>query len=431
MMPEYGMGFWQCKLRYWCQEQILEVAREYKRRNIPVNVIVCDFFHWPHLGDYRFDPDFFPDPKGMVEELKSMGMELMVSIWPQIGHDSENYVEMKDHGYLIRTEGGLDVTMQVGGDSTYYDATNPGARRYVWEKCRKNYYDNGIRIFWLDEAEPELTGYDFEHFRYHLGSNLQIGNIYPQMYARGFYEGMAEEGQENILNLVRCAWAGSQRYGALVWSGDVSSTWEAFRKQVCAGLQMGICGIPWWTTDIGGFFGGDPDDPDFRELLVRWFQWGTYCPVMRLHGDRLPETPVYHPKDGRKMFRSGGNNEIWSYGEAVTPILEKYIRLREEMRPYIRELMRQAHETGAPVIRTMFYEFPQDSACWECKDQYMFGPDLLVAPVLQKGARSREVYLPEGAQWVSQSTGKRYAGGQTITEDAPLEVIPVFLRNPG
>ncbi len=190
MMPEYVLGFWQCKLRYQTQEELLEVARE-----------------------------------------------------------------------------------------------------YVWGKAKKNYYDKGIRVFWLDEAEPEYSVYDFDIYRYYRGTNLQVGNLYPVEYARAFYEGMEQEGQGQIVNLLRCAWAGSQKYGALVWSGDIASSFESMRNQLAAGLNMGLAGIPWWTTDIGGFHGGNPEDPAFRELFACWFAWGAFCPVMRLHGDREPRQP--------------------------------------------------------------------------------------------------------------------------------------------
>ena len=342
MMPEYGLGFWQCKLRYWNQEQLLSVAREYHRRQIPVDVMVCDFFHWPKMGDFRFEEEFFPDPKAMVEELKSYGMELMVSVWPQVALDSENYEEMKEKGLLVKTDRGVPIAMRFGGESTFFDATNPEARDYVWEKCRQNYYEHGIRLFWLDEAEPEYTVYDFDNYRYHMGPNVRIGNIYPQMFSRTFWEGQRAEGQEKTVNLVRCAWAGSQRYGALVWSGDIHSDWETLRRQVCAGLNMGIAGISWWTTDIGGFSGGRPEDPAFRQLLIRWFEWGTFCPVMRLHGDReCEDRHVYH-KDGTEALFTGGDNEIWSFGEENTPIFEHYIKLRESLRSYTRNLMEEA-----------------------------------------------------------------------------------------
>ncbi|MBE5786038.1 MAG: glycoside hydrolase family 31 protein [Clostridiales bacterium] len=428
MMPEYGLGFWQCKLRYWNQEQLLEVAREYHRRNIPVSVIVCDFFHWPKMGDYRFEEEFFPDPKAMVDELKQMGMELMVSVWPQVDLLSENYGYMRQQNMLVRAEMGEQIGMRFGGDNMFYDATNPRARQFVWEKCKQNYADYGVKLFWLDEAEPEYSEYDFANFRYHAGPNLQVGNVYPQCYSRGFYDGQKQMGQDDIVNLVRCAWAGSQRYGALVWSGDIHSDWQSFRKQLCAGLNMGMAGIPWWTTDIGGFYGGNPDDPAFRELLARWFAWAVFCPVMRLHGDRSPGQMIYR-KDGSANMHTGSFNEVWCFGEELTPVLTDFIKMRERMRPYVRRLMEEAHEKGTPVMRPMFYEFPDDPACYAIQDQYMFGPDALVAPVMEPGVSTRKVYLPKGAKWTEQHTGKVFDGGYTVEAQAPIHVIPVFLKN--
>lgn len=426
MMPEYGLGFWQCKLRYWNQEQLLNVAREYKRRGLKIDVIVCDFFHWPRMGDYRFDPEFFPDPEAMVRELQSMGIELMVSVWPQVALTSENYEEMKQQGLLVRAEYGEQIGMRFVEDSMFFDATNPRAQKYVWKKIKQNYYDKGIRVFWLDEAEPEYGTYEFRNYRYHLGSNQQIGNIYPQQYARLFFEGMQSEGQRDPVNLIRCAWAGSQRYGALVWSGDIMSRWEDFRRQICAGLSMGIAGIPWWTTDIGGFHAGNPKDEAFRELFIRWFQWATFCPVMRLHGDRQPSEPVFRA-DGTRVLNSGADNEVWSYGDEAYPILVKYMQLRESMRPYVRRLMNEAHTDGLPLMRAMFYEFPEDPECTVIRDQYMFGDTYLVAPVLEAGARSRKVYLPAGV-WKNTDTGEMISGPVTVDAAAPLETMPVFMK---
>ena len=427
MMPEYGLGFWQCKLRYQTQEELLEVAREYKRRNLPIDVIVVDYFHWPKQGEWKFDPVYWPDPEAMIRELKEMGIELMVSIWPTVDRDSENYEEMLEKGYLIRTERGFRTGLDFMGATIHYDATNPEARKYLWNKAKKNYYDKGIKVFWLDEAEPEYTAYDFDNYRYYRGTDLEIGNIYPVEYAKTFYEGMEEEGQENIVNLLRCAWAGSQKYGALVWSGDIASSFSSMRNQLAAGLNMGMAGIPWWTTDIGGFHGGDPDDPAFRELFVRWFQWGTFCPVMRLHGDREPRQPQFGPTGGAACC-SGAANEVWSYGEEVYKICVKYMRMREEMREYTRELMRETHETGAPVMRTLFYEFPEDKTCWEVEDEYMYGGRYLVAPVLEAGVKSRRVYLPAGCSWQLQETGEVYAGGKWADIPVTLETMPVFIR---
>jgi alpha-D-xyloside xylohydrolase len=380
------------------------------------------------MGDFRFEEEFFPDPKTMVDELEKLNIKLMVSIWPQIDLKSENYAEMSERGLLVHTERGVNIQMCFGGESVFFDATNPEARDYVWQKCKKNYYDHGIRIFWLDEAEPEYGEYDFGNYRYFMGTALQVSNIYPKMYSRCFYEGMNSENQKNIINLVRCAWAGSQRYGSLVWSGDVHCDFSTFRRQLCAGLNMGIAGIPWWTTDIGGFHGGDPEDPGFRELLIRWFQWGCFCPVMRLHGDRKPSNPIYR-KDGSISLFTGSDNEVWSYGAEVYDILVKYINLRELLRPYTRSLMRDAHENGAPVMRPLFFEFPEDPESWLLKDQYMFGPDILVAPVMEAQAVSRQVYLPPGNEWTDLHSGKKHSGGTFITAEAPIDIIPVFLKN--
>ncbi len=428
MMPEYAMGFWQCKLRYQAQEELLNIAREYKKREIPISVIVVDFFHWPKQGEWKFDLDYWPDPEGMIKELNDMGIELMVSIWPTVDKTSENYNKMFERGYLVRVDRGIRTTMDFLGNTVFYDPTNPEARDFVWKTAKKNYYDKGIKIFWLDEAEPEYSVYDFDNYRYYLGPNEQIGNVYPVMYARTFFDGMKKEGQENVINLLRCAWAGSQRYGALVWSGDIDSSFEALRNQFAAGLNMGIAGIPWWTTDIGGFHGGNPDDPDFRECIIRWFEYGTFCPVFRLHGDREPHFKPLGTSGGG-LCASGAANEVWSYGDEAYEIFKKYILLRERMKPYITEIMKKAHEKGTPVIRPLFYDFPQDKLCFDITDQYMFGPDILVVPILYKGQREKKVYLPEGAKWKEVSSEKIFNGGQWIDCDAPLERIPLFLRD--
>ncbi|MFR5277489.1 MAG: TIM-barrel domain-containing protein [Blautia sp.] len=424
MMPDYGTGFWQCKLRYMTQDEILEVAREYKRRKLPISVIVVDYFHWPNQGDWKFDTDFWPDPKAMVEELKEMGIELMVSIWPTVEETSENYKEMEELGYLTRSEHGKRLgQLNV---ASVIDVTNPDARKYVWEKIKKNYYDLGIKIFWLDEAEPELTGYEFSHYRYFRGADMEVGNMYPKEYARMAYEGMEEEGQENIVNLLRCAWAGSQKYGTLVWSGDIDSSFRSLRSQLAAGLNMGISGLPWWTTDIGGFHGGNINDEKFKEVLVRWFEFGAFCPVMRLHGFREPFIPGLSESGGGK-HRSGSPNEVWTYGDEVLRICTKYLELRETIRPYVTELMKEAHEKGTPVMRPLFYDYPEDTKVWEIEDEYMFGPDMLVAPILYEDMRERTLYLPEG-DWVDINSKTEYKGGDFVTVAAPLDTLPVFVK---
>ncbi len=428
MMPEYGMGYWQCKLRYRNQEEVLKVAREHKGRGLPMDVIVVDFFHWTMQGEFKFEPRDWPDPEGMVRELKEMGIETVVSVWPTIDERSENYGEMADRGFLVTTDRGKD-TMTWMGATVYFDATNPGAQKFVWEKCRDHYYKKGIRCFWLDEAEPEYDRYEFDNYRYWAGPALQCSNTYPVGYAKGFYEGLKAEGEGDVMSLVRCAWAGSQKYGVLTWSGDVHSSFRSMREQLQAGLNMCVAGIPWWTSDIGGFLGGNIRDEGFRELLVRWFAWGAFCPVFRMHGER---SPWYEREEefinNVRQLTSGQDNEVWSFGEENYEILTRFLFIRERLRPYIRECMKNASQTGAPVMRPLFFDFCGDSEAWKIEDAYMFGPDLLVAPVMEAGVTERRVYLPAGCKWTESATGKEYDGGQYVVAAAPRDVIPVFFR---
>ena len=429
MMPEYGLGYWQCKLRYRNQEEILAVAREHKRRGLPMDAIVIDFFHWTMQGDFKFEPRDWPDPEAMVRELKELGIETVVSVWPTIDERSENFGEMADKGYLVSPDRGNGIHMTWMGNTIFYDATNPGAQKFVWDRCKENYYTKGIRCFWLDEAEPEYGPYDFDNYRYYAGPALQCTNTYPVGYAKGFYDGLKEAGETDIMSLVRCAWAGSQKYAVLTWSGDVYSSFRSMREQLQAGLSMGMAGIPWWTSDIGGFLGGDIKDEAFRELLVRWFEWGAFCPVFRMHGER---SPWYEREEefinNVRQLTSGQDNEVWSFGEDNYNILSKYLFVRERLRPYIRECMQAAHKSGAPVMRPLFYDFPDDANAWDIEDAYMFGPDILVAPVMEAGATEREVYLPAGTSWVDANTKKVYNGGQTVRVPAPIDIIPIMVR---
>lgn len=424
--PDNALGLWQCKLRYRTQDEVLEVASEYKRRGIPLDVIVIDFFHWIRQGDWSFDPEYWPDPQKMMDELKEMGVRCMVSIWPTVDRKSVNFGEMFDKGLFVRTERGSIQCFDFQGDTVIYDALNPEAREFIWDKAKENYYKYGIDMFWLDEAEPEYSAYDYEHYRHYTGSALKVGNSYPKAHAKAFYDGMKAQGQTDIVNLLRCAWVGSQKYATLVWSGDIKSTFTALRDQLSAGLNIGIAGIPWWVSDTGGFF-GDVRDEHFNELLIRWFQFSTFCPVLRMHGDRGPhDIPNLSDLDyGGGFSETGRPNELWSYGEDVYEILKKYLDIRLSMKDYIKSVMNEASRNGSPVIRTMFYEFPNDEICWSIDDQYMFGEKYLVAPVLYQGITEREVYLPQGS-FRNIHSGKIYKGARKIIAEAPIEVIPVF-----
>ena len=427
-LPAWASGFWQSKLRYLDQEELLGVAREHRRRGLPLSVIVVDYFHWPAMGDFTFDRTEWPDPRAMVDELADLGVELMVSIWPTISPLSEHFAEYRDRGLLVGADQGVEFqqTIQDKGMTTpmpvaFYDPTNPETRAFVWDLVRRSYAELGVRTFWLDASEPELNPAHPGNLSLYAGPGAEVANIYPRDNARLFAEGMAADGRNESVLLCRSAWAGSQKYGAAVWSGDIPATWESLTQQIRAGLSIAISGIPWWTTDIGGFHGGDASDPAYQELMIRWFQFGVFCPLFRLHGDREPRTPTSYAQ-------TGGPNEVWSFGEQAYGIISELLRLRERLRPYIHVQMRAASTAGIPPMRPLFVDFPDDENAWQVDDEFLFGPDILVAPISRPGQTSRQVYLPAGTDWVDAWTGERHEGAIRVDCDAPLERIPVFTR---
>lgn len=427
--PEDLTGLWQCKLRYRTQQEVLETAHACKEHNVPIDVIVIDFFHWPYQGDWRFDETYWPDPKAMVDELHEMGIKVCVSVWPSVDKKSENFAEMYERGLLIRTERGGAQTYDYQGDCVEIDCTNPEAREYLYEKVKKNYLDLGIDMVWLDNAEPDFVKYDFDHYRYFIGPALSCSAIYPQYYSRAIYDGQIKDERKNPVNLLRSCWAGSQKYGNVVWSGDVPSTFESLRDQLQCGINMGLAGIPWWTTDIGGFMTDDSNDPKFHQLLLRWFEFAVFTAVLRLHGERGPIDiePLDHRDYGGGYLHTGHANELWSYGEENFRIMKKHLDLRLSLKDYISSLYKEASDNGSPLLRAMFYEFPEDEKCWDLYDQYMFGSEYLVAPVLYEDTFERDVYLPEG-KWEDIRDNKIYEGGQTIHAQAPLDSIPVYRK---
>lgn len=402
--PGWAAGFWQCKLRYESQEDLLETAREYRRRGIPIDVIVIDFFHWTQQGEWKFDPKYWPDPGAMCRELEEMGIRLVVSVWPTINPASENYQTMSEANMLVRTENGQYGTFDFYGQQTFVDVMNPETRKFVWNKIKENYCQYGIKSFWLDEAEPEVHPQQPAHLKYYLGNGAQVAQLYPFYYAQMFYDGLRREGETEVISLTRAAYPGSQRMGALVWNGDIMSRFENLKMSIKSGLSMGMCGIPWWNSDIGGFINGDIESGYFRELIVRWFQFGVFCPVMRLHGARL--CPSGHKMRHPGIIEpSGGDNEIWCFGERNYPILKGLIELRERLKDYTCQYMDIASTTGAPVMRPMFWDYYQDETCYTLEDQYMYGADILVAPIYEEGCTQRRVYLPEG-RWIPVKGGQ-------------------------
>jgi alpha-D-xyloside xylohydrolase len=430
LLPEWASGFWQSKLRYRTQDELLAVARQYKERGLPLSVIVCDFFHWPAMGDWRFEASEWPDPAAMVAELSDLGVKLAVSVWPTVEPGSDTFDELRSAGCLVRDGDGGLLTCHWPSRSAeepmrrmaYYDATDSQARAALWRRLSDNYLSAGVACFWLDACEPDLPRDLADRAVYAAGPAAEAANLYPLLHTRTVADGLRAAGEDRPLSLVRSAWAGSQKYGAALWSGDIPTTFDSLARQIRAGLNVAMSGVPWWNTDIGGFFGGDPDDPAYRELLIRWFQYGTFSPVMRLHGDRVP----HHPTFSTDM--TGGPNEVWSYGEQAYGILRDHLLLRERLRPYLDLLSQDAHRTGAPPMRPLFFDFPEDERAWDVDDQFLLGPDVLVAPVYEPGARTRRVYLPSGARWYDPATGHVLEGGTAHDADAPLERIPVLVR---
>ena len=422
VMPHWATGFWQSRLRYETQEDLLEVARRYKAEGIPLSAIICDYFHWSEQGDYKFDSEYFPDVKAMTDELHKMGVRLVVSMWPTINGGSENYNYMRDNNMLIRTVRGLDRVFSFYGPQAEIDVTNPAARKFVFSKLRENYLDNGVDALWFDEAEPEVHPEQFDNLIFSIGRGDEVALIYPYYYAQMAYDGFKQLSADEPVTLIRCAYLGSQKFGALVWSGDIPSSFESLSQQVKAGLNMSLCGIPWWNTDIGGFYGGDTQSSEFRELILRWFQYGVFSPVMRLHGNRNR-----HGEKKRDVKEpSGDPNELWSFGEDNYKVLKGLVMLRERLRPYIEKHMEIASETGAPVMRPMFFDFPEDEKCYTLGEQYMFGDDILFAPIVNMGQTVKSVYLPKG-EWVLTKTGETFTQGSYEISAKPDEFI-AFVR---
>lgn len=442
-IPPWALGFWQCKLRYRTQAELLTVAREHLARGLPLSCVVIDFFHWTRQGEWRFDPEEWPDPAGLVAELRAMGVEVMVSIWPTVSASSEHYRRMVDEGLILTTERGVPVVIPFPdkdplgpGFFTYYDAFNPAARDLHWEIVRRNYVALGFDHFWLDACEPEMRPNHPEHVRTALGNGAEMICAYPLLHARRYREGLAEAGKEGVL-LARSAWAGSQAEGVILWSGDVWSDWDWFRAQVPAALHAGMSGMGWWTSDIGGFYDGHGADPAFRELLVRWFEFGVLSPICRLHGFRVPEgVPLPAPGEpvtyGQETFRiftdTGGPNEVWSYGAEVEAALARLLRLRERLRPYLEAAFAHHARTGDPVVAPLLLHFPGDPSLHDEGRAYMLGPDLLVAPVLAPGLSEMDVRLPGDEPWVHVWTGATHGGGATARVPCPWGEPPVFAR---
>jgi alpha-D-xyloside xylohydrolase len=362
------------------------------------------------MGEPVFNKNY-PDPKGMVEDLHENHFHVMFSFWPYFRPGSPVYDDMDRRGYFI------DRTKVSGfhpAGQALYDAFNPAARKYYWQLINKGLFQIGADTWWLDTDEPETEGRETNilvNNKVAIGSGARYANLYPLMTTAAVYEGQREASdQKRVFILSRSAFAGAQRNAVTAWSGDVESNWLSFARQIPAGLNFELSGIPYWTTDIGGFIIDNPDDPSYRELFVRWFEYGTFCLIFRLHGTRTTNT-----------------NELWSYGTEAQAILTSYDRLRYRLLPYIYSMAWKTTNEGYTPMRALAMDFRTDTRALNVGDEFMFGPAILVSPVTEPGASSRRVYLPK-AKWYDFWTGRKIEGGRTIDAAAPLDRMPLYVR---
>lgn len=431
LLPRWAYGYIQSKERYMDQDELIAVVREYRARDLPLDAIVQDWQSWPGdwWGQKTLDPDRFPDPAGLVEKLHALNARLMISVWPRFQNDGPNQIEMRERGFLL-------------GDGMTYNAFDPAARALYWQQAYDGLFKYGIDAWWCDASEPfepdwhgtvkpepwQRAVVNAEHAKAYLDPTCI--NAYSLLHSQGMYEGQRSVCEEKrVVNLTRSYFPGQQRYGTITWSGDISATWDIFAKQIAEGLNFSVTGAGYWSVDVGGFFtaprdqwfwqGDYPDgvlDPAYRELYVRWFQFGTFLPVFRSHGTDTPR-------------------EIWQFGQPgdlMYDTLVKFARMRYRLLPYLYSLAGAETHRAQAMLRLLAFDFRHDPEVYDIADQYMFGPALLVCPVTRPGggddSQTRPVYLPAGTAWYDFWSGQRYEGGQTIHADAPLDILPLYVR---
>jgi alpha-D-xyloside xylohydrolase len=432
LLPRATYGYIQSKAIYPTQEQTLEVAKQYRQKNLPLDVMVVDFLNMTKQGEMDLDPKRWPDPAEMNRELHAMGVGTLLSVWPHFSKGTQFYDMLLSKGWLIHSPDGKPDSggfQPVIGPNL--DTTNPEAAQWFWEKIRERYVKPyGFDYIWLDETEPDV---DPAKDLFFVGSGTRFYNVYPLFHTASVYEGFRRDfgDSRRVMILARAAYLGAQRNGTVFWSSDILSSWDMLRRSIPAGLNFTASGLPYWDTDIAGFFspsfgpdyhaahkplidGSDAHGTignyeDYPELFVRWFEWGAFQPVMRAHGER-------------------NHNEVWAYGKQAEPILAKYLKLRYQLLPYTYSVAYRSYQTGAPYMRALFMDFPGDPKAADIPDEYMYGPAFLVAPVTEQGATHRSVYLPAGCDWYNYWTNERIHGGQTIVTNAPIDTLPLFVK---
>lgn len=426
LLPKWAFGYIQSQERYETREEILQVAEAYRKRGLGLDGIVLDWCSWEGYswGQKTFDEKRFPNPGKMVEQLHQNHVHFMLSIWPNMGEETDNYKEFKAQKLLLP---GCSI----------YNALSKEARDLYWNQVQRGLYCHGIDAWWCDNSEPFTPEWNhtkrvepakmYEEYVRTVANHLPIEqmNAYGLYHAMTLYQGQRSVSEKKrVINLTRSGYTGGQRYGTILWSGDIAATWDTFKRQIAAGLHFCASGLPYWTVDIGAFFvkqgnlwywKGDydngPGDDAYKELFARWFQWGCFLPVFRGHGT-----------DFRR--------ELWQFGEEGTPYyeaLKAMNRLRYEFMPYLYSLVGQVWLRDALMMRPLAFAFPEDTKVFDIMDQYLLGDALMVCPVTE-AVNQRRVYLPAGADWYDYWTDASYEGGQWILSDAPLHRIPLFVK---
>ena len=410
LMPEWLWGFWQCKERYQRQAEMTNIVAEYRKLDVPLDGIIQDWQYWTNggWGTHAFDPARYANPAEMVRDLHQMHAHVLVSIWPKFDLGMENFKALDKAGALYRE---VVPSVYPKGQEKWYDPFNPAGRKIYWALVSKDLFRLGFDGWWLDASEPELSGHwgEYRDYQTAAGPGAEVFNAYPLLHTTGIARGQrAETDQKRVVILTRSAYAGQQRNSAITWSGDIRGDWSVFARQIPAGLNFSISGIPYWNTDIGGFRGGNPTNKNYQELFTRWFQFGAFNPMFRVHG-------------------TGPAKEIWRWDEPTQKILADTIRLRYRLLPYIYSTSWQVTSAGGTMLRPLMMDFGGDTNALDTGDQFLFGREIMVSPVTGAGAVTRGVYLPGGGDWYDFWTGKRTGGGQRIEAAAPIEILPLFV----
>lgn len=432
IMPKWAMGFWQSRERYKTQDELLDAVREYRKRNIPLDNIVLDWSYWPQdaWGSHDFDLARFPDAKRMINEIHEMDARIMISVWPKFYYTTDNYKALDKNGWMYNraVKDSIRDWIAHGYIAGFYDAYSEGARKMFWDQMNQKLYSKGIDAWWMDASEPDILSNASMKYRKELmnptalGSSTEYFNAYALANAQGIYEGQrGVNPNERVFLLTRSGFAGLQRYSTATWSGDIGTRWEDMKAQISAGLNFALSGIPYWTMDIGGFCvekryekatEGSEDMNEWRELNTRWFQFGAFCPLFRSHG-QYPYREIYN---------------ISPAGHPAYNSMVYYTNLRYRLMPYIYTLAGKTYFEDYTIMRALVMDFGADAKTHNISDQYMFGPSLMVCPIYEYKARSREVYFPAGSNWYDFESNKFIKGGQTLNVEAPYERMPLYVR---